>query len=154
MKEKILNAFKKLGFEMEDIEDLGYGFDYEGLHYLWMTSSDEDFLSIAVPALLDKSDSDELEFYQVIDELNSTLKYIKAYEFFGSMWLFYEREMIGEEDFEKLLPMMILRLDYAVRFLRDRGEDADRINDEDNATDENCGDNWIIDDVDILSDND
>ena len=31
MKEKILEAFKALGFEVEDLE-IGYGFQYEGKH--------------------------------------------------------------------------------------------------------------------------
>lgn len=142
-----MNAFKSLGFEMEDMKELGYGFDYEGLHYLWMNNDDEEFLNIAIPAVYDKSDSDELEFYQVIDKLNSTLKYIKVNELGNSMWLFYEREMIGEEDFEKLLPKMILHLEHAVRFLRNGGDDAISDNHDD---DSDC----IIEDVDLLSDND
>lgn len=155
MKEKILNAFKSLGFEMEDMEELGYGFDYEGLHYLWMNNDDEEFLNIAIPAVYDKSDSKELEFYQVIDKLNSMLKYVKVNEIGNSMWLFYEREMIGEEDFEKLLPKMIIHLEHAVRFLRNEGEDANSGNAEDEATSDNHDDeDYIIGDVDLLSDND
>lgn len=155
MKEKILNAFKSLGFEMEDMEDLGYGFDYEGLHYLWMNNDDEEFLNIAIPAVYDKSDSNELEFYQVIDKLNSMLKYVKVNEIGNSMWLFYEREMIGEEDFEKLLPKMIIHLEHAVRFLRNEGEDANGGKADDEATSDNHDDeDYIIGDVDLLSDND
>lgn len=104
MKEKILDAFKNLGFEMEDLEELGYGFEYEGIHYLWMANNDEDFLNIAVPAIFDMADTNELEFYQVMDKLNSTLKFIKVNELGNSMWMFYERELFGGEDFEQLLP--------------------------------------------------
>lgn len=154
MKEKILNAFKNLGFEMEDMEGLGYGFDYEGLHYLLMNNNDEEFLSIAIPAVYDKSDSDELEYYQVIDKLNSTLKYVKVNELGNSMWFFYEREMIGEEDFEKLLPKIILHLEHAVRFLRSGGEEFNNGNDEDEAAEDSHNDECIIGDVDMLSDND
>lgn len=154
MKEKILNAFKNLGFEMEDMEGLAYGFDYEGLHYLWMNNNDEEFLSIAIPAVYDKSDSDELEYYQVIDKLNSTLKYVKVNELGNSMWFFYEREMIGEEDFEKLLPKIILHLEHAVRFLRSGGEEINNGNDEDEAAKDSHNDECIIGDVDMLSDND
>lgn len=156
MKEKIFNAFKSLGFEMEDMEELGYGFDYEGLHYLWMNNDDEEFLNIAIPAVYDKSDSNELEFYQVIDKLNSMLKYVKVNEIGNSMWLFYEREMIGDEDFEKLLPKMILHLEHAVRFLRNGGEDANRGSDEDGAINDDHidEDDCIISDVDLLSKND
>lgn len=142
MKEKILSTFKNLGFLMEDMQELGYGFDYEGLHYLWLNYDDE-FLNIAIPAVLNKSDLDELAFYQVINRVNATLRYVKANEVGDSLWLFYEREMIGEEDFEVLLPHMILNLEHAVRFLRNGDQDANNDNDGD------C----IIGEVDLLSDN-
>ena len=46
MKEKILDAFKALGFEMEELEGFGYGFEYEGKHFLYMyNEDDEDFLN-------------------------------------------------------------------------------------------------------------
>lgn len=156
MKEKILNAFKNLGFEMEKMGELGYSFDYEGLHYLWMNNDDEEFLSITIPAVFDKSDAEELEFYQVIDKLNSTLKYVKVNELSNSMWLFYERELIGEENFEELLPKMILHLEHALRFLRSGGEDTNRGNDEaeTNSDDHNDDGDCMIGDVDLLSDND
>ena len=32
MKEKILEAFKALGFEMEELEGMGYGFQYESVY--------------------------------------------------------------------------------------------------------------------------
>ena len=99
-----MNAFKALGFEMEDLEELGYSFDYEGLHFLLMNNKDEDFLSIAIPAVFDKSNSDELEFYKVMDKLNATLKYVKVNELSNSMWFFYEREVSEDDDFEKILP--------------------------------------------------
>ncbi|MCH5174542.1 MAG: hypothetical protein J1F40_01480 [Prevotellaceae bacterium] len=154
MKEKILNAFQNLGFAMEYMEEVGYGFDYESLHYLWMNNGDEEFLCITIPAVFDKSDSDELEFYQVIDKLNSTLKYVKVNEVNNSMWLFYEREMIGDEDFEKLLPKMIFHLEHAVRFLRNGGQNTNNDNDADAINGNRIDDgDCIVGDVDLLSDN-
>ena len=53
MKEKILDAFKALGFEMEELEGFGYGFEYEGKHFLYMyNEDDEDFLNLAVCSIL------------------------------------------------------------------------------------------------------
>ena len=49
----------------------------------------------------------------LMDKLNSTLKYVKANKLGDSMWLFYERELYGGEDFEKLLSRMILHLEAA-----------------------------------------
>ena len=119
MKEKILDAFKALGFEMEEIEGLGYGFEYEGRHFLYMyNEDDEDFLNIALPAVHDVDDENNVGFYQVMDKINGTLKYVKAYILNDSMWLFYERELFGGEDLKKILSHMILHLETGLMFLR------------------------------------
>ena len=119
MKEKILDAFKALGFEMEELEGFGYGFEYEGKHFLYMyNEDDEDFLNLALPAVLDMDDENNVGFYQVMDKLNGTLKYVKAYKLNDSMWLFYERELFGGEDLKQVLSRMILHLEAALMFLR------------------------------------
>ena len=41
MKEKILNALRELGFELEEMENFGYGFRYEGINYLYMPNDDD-----------------------------------------------------------------------------------------------------------------
>ena len=119
MKEKILEAFKALGFEMEELEGMGYGFQYEGKHFLYMyNEDDEDFLNISLPGVLDIDDENNTTFYQVMDKLNGTLKYVKAYKLNDSMWLFYERELFGGEDLKQVLSRMILHLAAALMFLR------------------------------------
>lgn len=148
MKEKILEALKALGFQLEKIDDIGYDFFYEGKHYLYMYSEDdENFLNLAIPAVQD-IDKDDITPYKVMDTINSSQKYIKAYDFFDSMWLFYERELIGDEDLKKVLAKMILRLEYGYVFLHkqlsESGEeedspsesaDNDTNNDTENGTD-------------------
>lgn len=116
MNEKIKDAFAALGFQLDEVDETNYHFTYEGLHYLWITSADEEFLNIVVPNAGDKAAMDELAFYQLMDHINSTLKYVKANAFDDEMWLFYERELIGEEDFEDLLRHMIVHLEHAFRF--------------------------------------
>ena len=119
MKEKILDAFKALGFEMEELEGFGFGFEYEGKHFLYMyNEDDEDFLNIALPAVLDMDDEDNVGFYQVMDKINGTLKYVKANKLNDSMWLFYERELFGGEDLKQILSRMILHLEAGLMFLR------------------------------------
>ena len=54
----------------------------------------------------------------LMDKLNSTLKYVKANKLGDSMWLFYERELYGGEDLEKLVSRMILHLEAAMSFYR------------------------------------
>ena len=126
MKEKILEAFKALGFEMEELEGMGYGFQYEGKHFLYMyNEDDEDFLNISLPGVLDIDDENNTTFYQVMDKLNGTLKYVKAYKLNDGMWLFYERELFGGEDLKQVLSRMILHLEAALMFLRRAMADSD-----------------------------
>ena len=119
MKEQILNTFAAMGFQLEEMEGFGYGFQYEGINYLYMPNDDdEDFLNIAVPAIVEINDENAHAAHMLMDKLNSTLKYVKANKLGDSMWLFYERELYGGEDFEKLLSRMILHLEAALNFYR------------------------------------
>lgn len=119
MKEQILNTFAAMGFQLEEMEGFGYGFQYEGINYLYMPNDDdEDFLNIAVPAIVEINDENIHAAHLLMDKLNSTLKYVKANKLGDSMWLFYERELYGGEDFEKLLSRMILHLEAALNFYR------------------------------------
>jgi len=119
MKEQILNTFATMGFQLEEMEGFGYGFRYEGINYLYMPNDDdEDFLNIAVPAIVEINDENVHAVHMLMDKLNSTLKYVKANKLGDSMWLFYERELCGGEDYEKLLSRMILHLEAALNFYR------------------------------------
>ena len=117
MKEKILNVFETLGFQLEEMEGFGYGFRYEGINYLFMPNEDdEEFLNIAIPAILEINEDNVHAAHMLMDKLNSTLKYVKANKLGDSMWLFYERELYGGEDLEKLVSRMILHLEAAMNF--------------------------------------
>lgn len=119
MKEKILNTFATMGFQLEEMEGFGYGFRYEGINYLYMPNDDdEDFLNLAIPAILEVTEDNTNAALMLMDKLNSTLKYVKANRLGDSIWLFYERELYGGEDYEKLLSRMILHLEAAINFFR------------------------------------
>ena len=51
-------------------------------------------------------------------KINSTLKYVKAYILGGSVWLFYERELFGDEDLMMQISRIILHLENGLRFAR------------------------------------
>ena len=141
MKEQILNTFAAMGFQLEEMEGFGYGFQYEGINYLYMPNDDdEDFLNIAVPAIVEINDENAHAAHMLMDKLNSSLKYVKANKLGDSMWLFYERELYGGEDFEKLLSRMILHLEAALNFYRNA---MANIKEELNSTDDDkpLGDN-------------
>ena len=131
MKEKILEAFRELGFKLEEEEGMGYCFNYEGLNLLYMyNENDEEFLNIALPGIVDVEEDKMLQICALLEKINSTLKYIKAYILGNSVWLFYERELIeqrgkktegqlcGEEDLMTVISRMILHLEAGLSFAR------------------------------------
>ena len=144
MKEKILEAFRELGFKLEEEEGMGYCFKYEGLNLLYMyNENDEEFLNIALPGIVEVEDDKMLQICALLEKINSTLKYIKAYMLGNSVWLFYERELIeqreqsrtcsdyaesrekktegqlcGEEDLMTVISRMILHLEAGLVFAR------------------------------------
>lgn len=121
MKEKILEAFKALGFKVEDLDGTAYGFHYEGRHFLlFPNDADEDFLNIALPCVLEPNDVDEQVFTEAMEKVNSTLRYVKAYKAFGGMSLFYERELSGREDLKEVIRRMILHIEAGHFFLHHR----------------------------------
>ena len=100
---------------MEEQEGFGYNFQYEGNTYLYIHPKvDESFLSISIPAVMEYEEESSLSFYKLTDYLNATLKYVKCHKAGDSLWLFYEREVIEDEQLEEIIPLMILHLDRAM----------------------------------------
>ena len=114
-----MEVFAELGFKLEQMDDFGYGFSYEGTNFIIMLNSDdEEFLNICVPGIYDFEEESPLTFIELMNKINSTLKYIKAYELGKSIWLFYERELFGDEDLMKVISRMILHLEAGLMFSR------------------------------------
>lgn len=136
MKEKILEAFENLGFNLEYNDTLGYSFFYEGINLLYMyNEDDETFLNISVPGIYDLEDGKET--YDVLKEkINSTLKYVKAYTLCNSLWIFYERDLLGNEDLEEVIRRMVLQLAAALMFARDTIDKIEN-GESDKTTDDN-----------------
>lgn len=152
MKEKVLKALEKLGFLLEPVGDIGYCFNYEGGNYLWLyNDNDTDYFVLAYAGVVEKDDISSEAYYSLIDHLNSEVKYVKAYTFCDSISLFYEREIVGEEDFEETIPRMIFRLAHTAAMIQDilKGETdesaGDEIDDDEDDTDES---EPFIDDTD------
>lgn len=147
MKQKIINAFKVLGFELEPLEDFGYSFEYEGVTYIWLKSPDDHFLNLSIPGLLKKSDTDELTYYKLIDKLNSTMKFVKVNNLYDKIWLFYEHQLTDEEDIEQTISDMIITLDGSFMMYREvmkaADENAERYERE-FSTDEDISDAEVV----------
>lgn len=131
-----MEAFAELGFKLEQMDDFGYGFSYEGTNFIFMPNSDdEEFLNICVPGIYDLEEESPLTFIELMNKINSTLKYIKAYELGKSIWLFYERELFGDEDLMKVISRMILHLEAGLMFSRKAMAEI-KANAEDNGDEE------------------
>ena len=59
-----------------------------------------------------------LQICALLEKINSTLKYVKTYMLGNSVWLFYERELFGEEDLMMVISRMILHLEAGLVFAR------------------------------------
>lgn len=125
MKEQVLETLKKLGFVTIEVDSY-HLFEYEGKGYLYsVDDNDDSFLSFAIPNIMNAESDDEEEhddkfadMLKIESEVNAKVKYVKAVIVKESLWLACEREVYGEEDYERLLPMMIMRLFKATEFVR------------------------------------
>lgn len=98
MKEKILEAFARLGFCLEKSDDVGYEFEYEGMTLLYLCNEDdEDFLTIALPGFYEYDEENVATYCALSEKINASLKYVKAFTPGHSMWLCYERELFGDQ---------------------------------------------------------
>jgi len=121
MKQKILDALKSLGFKVNDLGENGfYGFRYESNNLMYMYNEhDEDFLNIAAPFVQEIDPDNELLYYQLMDNINSKLKYVKAYRMENDVWLFVEHELMETDDLNAILMSMIAHLDMGVTIFHD-----------------------------------
>lgn len=133
MKEKIMEAFAQLGFNLTEVENLGYAFSYEGINYLYLNSDDdEEFLNISVPGIYEVDEENATTYLAVCEKINSLRKYVKAYTFGDSLWIFYERALIGDENLEEVIRHMILHLAVALVFAHDVKEKIENGDSDDN----------------------
>lgn len=140
MKEQVKNILEEMGFHTEPVDEY-LGFEYEGLNYLYLYNpNDKDFLNISIPCVMAPDEEDESILYRMADKINLTLKYVKAYIWDDRLWLFYERELFGDEDVEKLLTAMILRLEAAAAFVHQLSEDPDEDDSSSDSTEDDCDD--------------
>ncbi len=136
MNERIMEAFRELGFQLEQVEELGYRFSYEGNNYVWLANeSDENFFCISLPCIYDMEEDNIARFMALSEKLNSTPKYVKAYRLGDSLWLFYERELMGEEDMKSLISRMVLQLEAALLLAHDYIATLENVSDGGNAED-------------------
>lgn len=118
MKEKFLEILANLGFQPDAVDEWGVHFEYDDVDMVTPFSEDEEFLTIIVPGIVKKVDNPEL-FDTIISKLNADIKYVKAYDNEGLIWLCYERECINSEITELEVEHMIIHLYRSYRYIGD-----------------------------------
>lgn len=137
MKEKVLEALNNLGFTVEQIDDNAFCFEYEGMSFLYLYSpNDEEFLSIALPSVYDFDENEAGKYCALTESINSSQKYIKAYTANGSLWIFYEREIMEGDDVEETVRRMILHLQGGMFALKKVLEATSSSSDDDGSDEE------------------
>lgn len=128
MKEKVLCALRDMGCMLEEADGMWYGFRYGGVRFLYMhNEADECFLNIAVPGIVAVDEGRIMRACALLERINSSLKYVKAYMMGGSVWMFYERELLGCDDLGETLLCMIVRLCSGLSMVRDIEAEVDKV---------------------------
>lgn len=112
--EKVLEALGALGFKPKLVEDTLYSFDYEGQEYWYLLNEIRNALIIAIPNIYELDEENPMACLELEERLNATLLFVKVSRESGYLWLYYERELMGEEDLRPVVALMIARLESAL----------------------------------------
>lgn len=108
IRERLKIALKQLGFCYIEEENGDVHIVYEGVHIISRPIEDEEFFSIVVPNIFERTDEKMVYPYTIADRINRDMKYVKAYFLGNSLWLSYERQIQSANDItEELVEMMI-----------------------------------------------
>lgn len=124
-REKIIEAFEELGFHLGQIvESEWLGFSFEGNKYMYLSDNEEEeYLSISIPYIYELKDDNFNKFVKLEEWINYASKCVKASNRDNSLWLFYERKLLNEEDLKLVISHMVMSLDYVLytahRFIED-----------------------------------
>lgn len=126
-KTDILETLAVLGFDVEEIPELGFVFKYEVLTLVYMPDSDEKALRLVVPNIFDVTEDNRAFVLEVVNETNLTIKYSKVCIYGEQVWASYECRLFGEGQLEDIIEHSLLLLHATVALFHRKieGEDFD-----------------------------
>lgn len=141
-KELVLSKLEELGFTLEEAEEYGHIFKYEGLTILYMPDDDDNFLRFAVPSIFDVTDENKQMVLEVVNATNMAIKYSKTCVYGDDVWIFYEYHTFEDEHLEEILEhtMLLLQASYYLFYRKIEGDDTFPGEDDD-ETDNNDNEN-------------
>lgn len=133
-KNKVLETLEVMGFEIKEVPDLGFVFEYERLTLIFIPDDDEDCLRFVAPNIFDVTDENRVFVLDFVNEINLSIKYSKVCVYGEHVWAFYEYLIFDDSNLEKIIEhcLLLLGTTVAVFHRKVEGEDIEDINDEGN----------------------
>lgn len=128
-KEIVLEKLCSMGFEPIQVGNIGYVFNYEEVHFLYMPDDDDvKFLRIAIPHLFEVTDENRTAVLEAMHGTSLLIKYVKVNIMLqSSVWALYEHHLVTMENIEDLLEhiIQILHATAMVFHKKINGDDFD-----------------------------
>ena len=117
-KEIILDHLQAMGFEIDELGDSGYVFNYEDVNYVYIPEEeDQQFLRIVIPNMFDVTDENRDAVLEASNEVSVRLKYAKVSIMHEtSVWAVYEHYLHTTENLYELLEHIIQSLAATAQF--------------------------------------
>lgn len=111
--ELIIKQLEEMGFELKEVPEIGYVFQYEESNMLFMPDEDDDsFVRFSLPHIYDVTDDNMTMLLEIINELNVTLKFIKVCALHDGVWVIYEHRFYAGDNLEDLLGHILRLLQF------------------------------------------
>ena len=92
MSKEVINEFQKLGFIVDHVHENVYGLTYELIKLVYRVyPEDKHFIDVGMP--FDISHISRTSAYELANELNVRLKFIKSYVYNDNLWVSCERDI-------------------------------------------------------------
>lgn len=115
IKEQVLSALGALGFIPEEIDDVGYRFDYEGLTLLYSAEDDDTkCITLIAPNVFEISDDNRTDVLEAMVKVCGRVKYVQPHILFeNQVWINYQHYFGENEVTPELIEHMIRVLSFA-----------------------------------------
>lgn len=119
MEKKILETMLELGFNVEQVEKDLFLFQYEGLKFLYMQSMlKNEMLTFSIPCIYQVTPKNIWVVPLLTEKINRDASFVKAYMYEDYVSLFYEREVLENENLEEIISRMVVHL-YSTKTMAD-----------------------------------
>lgn len=115
IKEQVLSALSALGFIPDEIEGIGYRFEYEGLVFLYsIDDEDTKCVTLSAPGVFEITDENRQAVLEAMADLCGRMKFVQPHIMFGEqVWLNYQHYAGDNEVTPALIEHMVRVLAFS-----------------------------------------